>query len=99
MLPPLNHGLKALLHYAGGILMLPLLLLPDRLTIVFLQAGGIFNALGNAAFLGVLGAGAFFGYYTWRYTSDELEHMLDEQTKPENHFPGSQQVSNADAPH
>ena len=66
---------------------------------LFLHAGGLFSALGNAAFLSVLGAGAFFGYYTWRYTSDELEHMLDEQTKPQNHFPGSQQVSNAESHH
>lgn len=47
------------------------------------------SAAGNAAFLGVLGAGAFFGYYTVRYSAEELQTVVHETHKPENQFVGS----------
>ena len=46
-------------------------------------------ALGNAALLGLLGAGAFFGYYTVRYDADTLQTVVSETHKEENQFPGS----------
>ena len=45
--------------------------------------------LGNALFFAGLGAGAFFGYYTARYTSDQVETMVEQTKEPENSFPGS----------
>ena len=47
------------------------------------------SAVGNAAFLGVLGAGAFFGYYTVRYDAEELQTVVQETHKEENQFVGS----------
>lgn len=49
----------------------------------------VLSAAGNAAFLGVLGAGAFFGYYTVRYNAEELQTVVHETHKPENQFVGS----------
>ena len=49
----------------------------------------VLSAAGNAAFLGVLGAGAFFGYYTVRYNAEELQTVVQETHKPENQFVGS----------
>lgn len=40
-------------------------------------------------FLGSLAASAYFGYYTLRYTTDQVEDLIDEADKPENQFPGS----------
>ena len=37
----------------------------------------IAGALGNALLLGGLGAGAFFGYYTYRYSPAEIDAMID----------------------
>lgn len=47
------------------------------------------SSAGNAALLGFLGAGAFFGYYTVRYNAEELQTVVHETRKPENQFPGS----------
>ena len=47
------------------------------------------QALGNTLFFGSLGAGAFFGYYTLRYTADQVETMVEQTKEPENSFPGS----------
>ena len=47
------------------------------------------SALGNAAFLGALGASAFFGYYTVRYDADTLRTVVHETHKEENQFVGS----------
>ena len=47
------------------------------------------QALGNVLFFGSLGAGAFFGYYTARYTADQVETMVEQTKEPENSFPGS----------
>ena len=44
---------------------------------------------GNAALLGLLGAGAFFGYYTVRYDADTLQTVVQETHKEENQFAGS----------
>ena len=49
----------------------------------------VLSAAGNAALLGVLGAGAFFGYYTVRYSAEELQTVVHETHKPENQFVGS----------
>ena len=49
----------------------------------------ICQALGNALFFGSLGTGAFFGYYTLRYTADQVETMVEQTQAPENSFPGS----------
>ncbi|KAL3139567.1 hypothetical protein ABBQ38_003887 [Trebouxia sp. C0009 RCD-2024] len=56
------------------------------------QPGAAMRALssaGNAALLGFLGAGAFFGYYTVRYNAEELQTVVHETRKPENQFLGS----------
>ena len=47
------------------------------------------SAVGNAAFLGVVGAGAFFGYYTVRYNAEELQTVVQETHKEKNQFVGS----------
>jgi len=44
---------------------------------------------GNAALLGLLGAGAFFGYYTVRYDAETLQTVVQETHKEENQFAGS----------
>ncbi|KAK9839681.1 hypothetical protein WJX81_005792 [Elliptochloris bilobata] len=54
------------------------------------RLGSALGALGNALFFGSLGAGAFFGYYTLRYTSDQVQTMVEQTEAPENSFPGSQ---------
>lgn len=33
--------------------------------------------LGNTLFFGILGAGAFFGYYTYRYNQQEVQELID----------------------
>ena len=47
------------------------------------------SGIGNTLLFGVLGGGAFFGYYTYRYTTDQVETMVEETQKPENSYPGS----------
>lgn len=49
----------------------------------------ILTTVGNAAFLGLLGTGAFFGYYTARYDTDTLQTVVQETHKEENQFVGS----------
>lgn len=51
--------------------------------------GRVAGALGNGLLLGGLAASAFFGYYTYRYTPDQLDTMVSETEKAENAFPGS----------
>ena len=41
----------------------------------------IIGALGNALLLGGLGAGAFFGYYTYRYSPAEIDAMIDARSQ------------------
>lgn len=45
--------------------------------------GRIFSTVGNALFFGAVGAGAFFGYYTYRYSADEVEKMVVESKQKE----------------
>ena len=52
-------------------------------------AGRILSTIGNTLFFGGLGVSAFFGYYTLRYTTDEIGTMVEETKKAENSFPGS----------
>ena len=52
--------------------------------------GRVFSAIGNTLLLGGLATTAFFGYYTYRYTPDQLDTMVSETEKAENAFPGSQ---------
>ncbi len=56
------------------------------------------SVVANAFFFGALGAAAFFGYYTYSYTTDQVRAMVDETRKQENAFPGSE-VSFLPAPH
>jgi hypothetical protein len=56
------------------------------------QESGVFRALsvaGNALFFTALGGAAFFGYYTYRYSAQEVEEVVRERKRPENAFPGS----------
>ena len=53
-------------------------------------AGRIAGAIGNALLLGGLGAGAFFGYYTYRYTPEEVDAMIEARSQPEAAGPGNQ---------
>ncbi len=45
--------------------------------------------MGNTLFLGFLGASAYFGYYTYRYSTQEIETLIEETKTPEKQFPGS----------
>ena len=47
------------------------------------------TSLGNTAFLGLLGAGTFFGYYTVKYDTETLQTVVQETHKEENQFVGS----------
>lgn len=47
-------------------------------------AGRVAGAIGNALLLGGLGASAFFGYYTYRYSPEEVEAMIDSRAQPES---------------
>ena len=38
----------------------------------------------------MVGSAGYFGYYTLRYSSPEMEVLLEERNRPENDFPGSQ---------
>jgi len=53
-------------------------------------AGRIAGAIGNTILLGGLGAGAFFGYYTYRYTPDEIDAMIEARSQPEAAGPGNE---------
>ena len=53
--------------------------------------GGLTSALsaaGNALFFAALGGTAYFGYYTLRYTTPEMEQLIKERKQPEHEFPG-----------
>ena len=54
------------------------------------RGGGWGAWLGNTLFFGGVAATAYFGYYTYRYSSDQLDTMVQETEKAENAFPGSQ---------
>ena len=54
------------------------------------RGGGWGPWLGNTLFSGSVAATAYFGYYTYRYSSDQLDTMVQETQKAENAFPGSQ---------
>ena len=45
------------------------------------------SVAGNALVLAALGSGAFFGYYTYAYSTDQVRVMVDETKKNENGFP------------
>lgn len=47
------------------------------------------SAVGNAMFFTGVAAAAFFGYYTYRYSAQELEQLVNERKQPETEFPGS----------
>jgi hypothetical protein len=46
------------------------------------------SAAGNALFFAALGGTAYFGYYTLRYTTPEMQQLIKERKQPENDFPG-----------
>ena len=52
-------------------------------------AGRIAAQVGNTLFLGFLGASAYFGYYTYRYSTQEVENLIEDTKNSENQFPGS----------
>jgi hypothetical protein len=54
------------------------------------RGGGWGAWVGNTLFFGSVAATAYFGYYTYRYSSDQLDTMVQETQKAENAFPGSQ---------
>lgn len=53
------------------------------------RLGSALGALGNALFFGAVGAGGVCGYYTLRYTADQVDTMVEQTKEPENSFPGS----------
>ena len=46
------------------------------------------STAGNALFLAALGGAAYFGYYTIRYTTPEMEQLIQERKQPQQDFPG-----------
>jgi hypothetical protein len=52
-------------------------------------AGRALSALGGTLFYGAAATAAFFGYYTYSYDVEQLDHMIEETQKGENSFPGS----------
>lgn len=48
------------------------------------------SAAGNALFAAALGGGAYFGYYTLRYSTPEMEQLVAERRQPEHAFPSSE---------
>jgi hypothetical protein len=53
--------------------------------------GRIASFIGSTAFYGGTAAALVFGYYTYRYTTDQVEAMVKETaSKEENAFPGSE---------
>lgn len=65
------------------------MLVPSNTEWIPLSVGRIAARIGNTLFLGFLGASAYFGYFTYRYTTPEVEQLIEERKKPENAFPGS----------
>jgi hypothetical protein len=51
------------------------------------RAMRILSAAGNTILLAALGTSAYFGYYTLRYSTAEVQDLVDERKKPENDFP------------
>lgn len=49
---------------------------------------GALTAAGNALFFAALGGAAYFGYYTVRYTTPEMEQLIQERKQPQHDFPG-----------
>ena len=49
----------------------------------------LLSAAGNTLFIAALGTTAYFGYYTLRYNTSEMQDLIDQRKKPENEFPGS----------
>ena len=49
----------------------------------------ILSAAGNTLLLAALGTTAYFGYYTLRYNTAEMQDLIEERKRPENEFPGS----------
>lgn len=49
----------------------------------------ILKRVWNTIFTGAMLTSAYFGYYTFRYTTDQVEDMIDATEKPENEFFGS----------
>ncbi len=46
--------------------------------------GKAFSLIGNTLFLGGLGAGAYFGYYTYYYSPEDVEVMVQAQSASES---------------
>lgn len=47
------------------------------------------SAAGNAVFFAALGGVAYFGYYTFRYTTPQMEELIRQRKQPDQAFPGS----------
>ena len=47
----------------------------------------ILSAAGNTILLAALGTSAYFGYYTLRYSTSEVQDLINERKKPQNDFP------------
>ncbi|CAL8462668.1 g2201 [Coccomyxa elongata] len=53
------------------------------------RAMSALSAAGNALFFAALGGAAYFGYYTVRYTTPEMEQLIRERKQPHHDFPGT----------
>ena len=53
------------------------------------RAMRMLSRAGNTLLLAALGGTAYFGYYTLRYKTEDMQSLIDQRKKPENEFPGS----------
>eukprot|EP01025_Chloroclados_australasicus_P062979 TRINITY_DN82_c0_g1_i1.p1 TRINITY_DN82_c0_g1~~TRINITY_DN82_c0_g1_i1.p1 ORF type:complete len:401 (-),score=62.75 TRINITY_DN82_c0_g1_i1:433-1635(-) len=54
------------------------------------KVGRVFNVIGNVAFYGMILAGGYFGYYTYKYSTKEVKEMVDQCYKEEDPTPAQQ---------
>ena len=53
------------------------------------RAMRMLSRAGNTLLLAGLGGTAYFGYYTLRYKTEDMQILIDQRKKSENEFPGS----------
>ena len=53
------------------------------------RAMRMLSRAGNTLLLAGLGGTAYFGYYTLRYKTEDMQNLIDQRKKTENEFPGS----------
>lgn len=47
----------------------------------------VFSIISNTLFFGALGVGGYFGYYTYRYNSEQLQTMIDATRQDSSNLP------------